>query len=280
MPDCAVHAFRQLVKVAVDKARGYYAESQQKRIVPVLVNGDKLRGWFQFNFGNVDYISIRSKEHKEKLISNLRNWLGVDEEERKAAEEAKRIGHKSTPDSTPGKRERLRLWIQKRKKWLAASFLTIAAIIGFSVYAYLHRIVEASDYHEGMARVENGMGYFGFKDESGKVVIPCQWKDAWPFSDGLARVMDTSGKWGFIDKAGELVIPCQWKAAYDFSEGLAQVENNNDKWGYIDKTGKLVIPCKWEWAEKFTNGQASVQDDQEKWWKIDNTGKIVREETP
>ncbi len=59
------------------KREVYYAEGEGKRIVPVLVDGNNLRGWFKFHFGNVDFINIRSEEHKEKLIRNLRSWLEV-----------------------------------------------------------------------------------------------------------------------------------------------------------------------------------------------------------
>lgn len=57
------------------KREVYYAEDEGKRIIPVLVDGDKLRGWYKFHFGNVDYIDIRSKEQIEKLISNLKYWF-------------------------------------------------------------------------------------------------------------------------------------------------------------------------------------------------------------
>jgi hypothetical protein len=56
----------------------YYAEDENKRIIPVLVNGNKLRGWFKFHFGNVDYIDIRSEEQKRKLIRDLQKWLGSE----------------------------------------------------------------------------------------------------------------------------------------------------------------------------------------------------------
>ena len=58
------------------KREVYYAESEGKRIVPVIVNGEYLRGWFRFHFGNVDYININSEEQKKKLVENLRTWLG------------------------------------------------------------------------------------------------------------------------------------------------------------------------------------------------------------
>lgn len=57
-----------------------YAEDEGKRIVPVLVDGDKLRGWFKFHFSNVDYIDIKSEEQKEKLVANLKSWLAIGEE--------------------------------------------------------------------------------------------------------------------------------------------------------------------------------------------------------
>ena len=66
-----------------------YAEGEGKHIVPVIVEGNRLRGWFKFHFGNVDFIDIRSEEQKQKLVSNLRMWLGVEEEEvRRNATEA------------------------------------------------------------------------------------------------------------------------------------------------------------------------------------------------
>lgn len=57
-----------------------YAESEGKRIIPILIDGDKLRGWFKFHFSNVDYIDIKSEEQKEKLVVNLKSWLTIDEE--------------------------------------------------------------------------------------------------------------------------------------------------------------------------------------------------------
>ena len=71
------------------KREVYYAEGEGKRIVPVLVNGENLRGWFKFHFGNVDFINLLSKEQKEKLVRDLRSWLGV---EQLGTEEKKAIG--------------------------------------------------------------------------------------------------------------------------------------------------------------------------------------------
>ena len=52
-----------------------------------------------------------------------------------------------------------------------------------------------------------------------------------------------NGKYGFINESGVIVIPCQWKAVGYFADGLAQVQDENDKWGVIDETGKVVEQC-------------------------------------
>ena len=62
------------------KREVYYAEGEDKRIVPILIDGQRLRGWFKFHFGNVDFVDIQSEEQKAKLINNLRTWLGVEVE--------------------------------------------------------------------------------------------------------------------------------------------------------------------------------------------------------
>jgi len=103
-----------------------------------------------------------------------------------------------------------------------------------------------------------------------------KWEVRGDFSEGLAVVRDYNDKYGFIDQTGKLVIPCQWKDAFSFSEGLAAVKDTNDKWGFIDKTGKLVIPCQWEVVlEGFHQGLVEVVDADGKRHYIDKTGKIV-----
>ena len=93
------------------------------------------------------------------------------------------------------------------------------------------------------------------------------------FSEGLAMV--SNGKIGFVDETGKVVIPCQWYRAMDFENGIAWVANVNDKWGFINKTGKVVCPCRWKKPGVFINGFASVEDFNGNKHKIDMTGKII-----
>lgn len=40
-----------------------------------------------------------------------------------------------------------------------------------------------------------------------------------PFSEGLAAVQNADGFWGYIDQNGETVIPCEWSEAGTFRNG-------------------------------------------------------------
>lgn len=55
-----------------------YAEDEEKRIVPVVVDKKGLRKWFKFHFGNVDYIDINDEGQCDKLLNNLASWIGVE----------------------------------------------------------------------------------------------------------------------------------------------------------------------------------------------------------
>ena len=100
---------------------------------------------------------------------------------------------------------------------------------------------EIKSIREGRANLTDA--YCAFIDKSGRIVIPCQWKEAGSFCKSLAAVADSNDKAGYIDKSGQVVIPCQWEGALKFSENgttLVNINDNTDKWVYIDKTGRGV----------------------------------------
>lgn len=75
-----------------------YAKNINRRLVPVLLPGEKLSGWFLFEFGNFDCISIEDPTQKSKLINNIKNWTGFEEKQsvakaKKEEEERKAEAH-------------------------------------------------------------------------------------------------------------------------------------------------------------------------------------------
>lgn len=115
-------------------------------------------------------------------------------------------------------------------------------------------------------------GKWGYKDESGKVVIEPKYSEAFEFKEGMACV-EMDEKCGFINKAGEIVIDIQYDTACSFSEGLASV-TKEDKCGYINMEGNIVFPFEYESATSFENGISLVKKDG-KWGYMDKvTGEI------
>ena len=136
---------------------------------------------------------------------------------------------------------------------------------------------EVKEYADGMAAVKFGNFLnrkWGFIDESGKEVIPCNYSEVIFFSEELAAVKDK--KWGFIDKDGNEIVPFKYDAAGSFTEGLAAVRTGNEKngkWGFIDKKGTEIIPCKYNTVRMFNDGLAAVNNDG--WCFIDKKGNEV-----
>ena len=119
----------------------------------------------------------------------------------------------------------------------------------------------------------NKCGYYRIRNNSWQVVIPCQWEEADVFHEGLARVRDDKGKFGFIDINGRVKIPCEWRFAGYFNEGLASVQGDNGKFGFIDKCGDIVIPCKSLEPSCFFEGLTQIKDNNEKEASRDNSSR-------
>ena len=111
-------------------------------------------------------------------------------------------------------------------------------------------------FSEGLASVQRD-GKYGFINQQGKEVIPCQYDFASSFSEGLAYV-EKEGKYGFVDQTGKEVIPCHYNDADDFREGFARVRKSN-QYGFVDQTGEEIIPCQYDEASSFKEGFARVK---------------------
>ena len=92
--------------------------------------------------------------------------------------------------------------------------------------------------------------------------------------DGLMRVQNKNGLWGFVTAEGQMVIPCIYKAAHEFANGVAAVKDGS-KWGYIDTTGAYMIQPQYSDAQDFNAyGLAEVQSGSQ-WNVIDRNNTLV-----
>lgn len=56
--------------------------------------------------------------------------------------------------------------------------------------------------------------------------------------------VDKKGKVGFVDNSGKIVVKCEYESATPFENGYSIV-TKSQKSGVIDQTGKVVLPLKY-----------------------------------
>ena len=121
-------------------------------------------------------------------------------------------------------------------------------------------------------------GKYGFKDETGKVIVEAKYKYVKEFSEGLAAVQ-LKDKWGFIDKTGQEVIAAEYSEVESFSDGLAVAKKGVlEKFGYINSKGEEALPFKFASVGSFYHGFARVAalvDSKLKLGFIDKSGNTV-----
>ena len=124
-------------------------------------------------------------------------------------------------------------------------------------------------FSEGMAAVKKG-NKWGYINNKGEEIIPCEYTSAQKFSEGLAPVGKNDSV-GFINSQGKIVIPFDFKFAMPFSEGLAAVYKD-DHWGFIDSKGQEIIPFAYTSASQFCDGLSLVMKEETPIY-IDKQGK-------
>lgn len=137
---------------------------------------------------------------------------------------------------------------------------------------------------------------WGYKDGTGKIVIPPKFRDAHPFSEGLAEVEEVLLT-GFVDKTGKYAIkPCFPIGAGSFNQGTACGTKCSKEYtenpfhtergcvicsryyrvGLIDRSGKFITEPKYEQFEPISEGRRAFRLDG-KWGFMDGNGKVVVE---
>ena len=120
---------------------------------------------------------------------------------------------------------------------------------------------KAFPFSDGLAAVqsENGRQYH-LIDKQGHTVaeLPESFTVQGICCEGKLIITDAKGWWGYADQSGQVVLPCQWENAGYFSGGRAVIKKDG-KYGIIDPTGELITPCKWDWVQLCPDGYAVVK---------------------
>jgi hypothetical protein len=101
---------------------------------------------------------------------------------------------------------------------------------------------------------------YSFINQNGDLVISKLFEGAdIKFSDGLFAIFENDS-YGYINDQGIVVIPCNLHFAGHFSEGFASFKSKgrNRNYGFINKNGEVIIEEKFKSVESFKNGLAKV----------------------
>lgn len=93
-------------------------------------------------------------------------------------------------------------------------------------------------------------GKYGFKDENGKVVIPCIYDSVyWSWDNGFRKV-EIADKVGYIDSTGKVIVPIEYDEADYMSDVncfvLGQGGWRDMKYGVMSTEGKVTVPLEYD----------------------------------
>lgn len=83
-------------------------------------------------------------------------------------------------------------------------------------------------------------GKIGFKDSSGKIIIPAKYESVSKV-DNYYYSVKSNDKYGIIDNHGKEIIKLKFKFINKISENIFSVMNDNYKVGIIDSNGKEIL---------------------------------------
>lgn len=258
-----------------------YADRTKKRIVPVILDGDELRGWFAFDLGDIDYIVASDPDDISKLIRNLKSWLRMEDIGSPCPEMTRFSLPASTVSSSHPVNEvnlkvlsnlDCKVLIDSEEKTVApADRLTKIPLPVGEYYAEFISTENSSDAisyeiileHDKLEKIDLlSLKQTREKAEAEQEKARLE-QDRLRIESMTLVPYISNNKVGFADlETREIIIPCRYDFVNAFSDGLAQVIIN-DKYGFIDKSGREVIPCRYDWANDlipgFKNGLAQLR---------------------
>jgi hypothetical protein len=132
-------------------------------------------------------------------------------------------------------------------------------------------------YHEGLtiySEMKAGKTQYGFKNKSGKIVIPARFDGiANPFNGGQAIII-LNNLYGTIDTKGKMHISAIYKKILAPSFGLIPIQNTTGLWGFYTSDLKLTIPCLYN-NFKFTNKGKHIFVQKAGKWGMINQSNIT-----
>jgi hypothetical protein len=144
---------------------------------------------------------------------------------------------------------------------------------------------EVKDFSEGLAAVKGIKGW-GFLNEMGQLVVPCQYSDAGNFNEGLAKakmyfpsklfgLIKSKRFYVLIDKKGEVVYNTKSKYCSDVSNGQIVVKKGR-KYRLVDVKGRKVLPGLYnEIAQNINDGLYVVKNKKREYAIYNDKSELI-----
>lgn len=136
--------------------------------------------------------------------------------------------------------------------------------------------INVKNLMNGYYAVQNEKGFWGFTNQKGAVVIPCEYEFAGGFSSDMAPVKDTDEKVYYINSDNKRKFVLDSEEKFDY---LGAVVNNifavgsGNKYSFYN-TNMEKLSEDYDYAGTFNYGIAAVKKSG-KWCLIDEDGKVV-----
>lgn len=109
---------------------------------------------------------------------------------------------------------------------------------------------------------EDEQGNYGYRGESGEIVIPAQYPIASEFAGEVASVAGEQG-WVFIDRRGKTLARAFVfdNGADEFVEDRARIvegEGDAARYGFLARSGAIAVAPTWAWVLPYAEGLAPV----------------------
>ena len=141
-----------------------YAKNCGKKVIPVLLNGATLKGWFLFRFGRVDCIDLSKKEQVEKMIKNLSAWVDKNTDDdgliNNGEDKAGSLEDDEETSDFISSSHDSKITKPSLKKWSLVSFIVISLvglIIGVVKYCDKEYVLEVDGTETGHDYVDLGL---------------------------------------------------------------------------------------------------------------------------
>lgn len=118
--------------------------------------------------------------------------------------------------------------------------------------------VVSQPVNEALSPVEKD-GLWGFEDNTGKIVIPCEYDSA-EIPDMHGKIINDrvyavirGGKWEIINKEKQIKTKRGYDEPFIFYDGFSVVKHDG-KFGFIDTNGIEITPCEYDTMDVFSEG--------------------------